>query len=56
MRSFVLARRRALHVCVGFAAVMSIAAGCTTGSSSVSVNGSMLTLYASAQAGSTDTE
>ena len=56
MRSFVLARRRALHVCVGFAAVMSIAAGCTTGSSSVSVNGSMLTLYASAPQGAANTQ
>jgi branched-chain amino acid transport system substrate-binding protein len=56
MRSFVLARRRALHVCVGFAAVMSIAAGCTTGSSSVSVNGSMLTLYASAPKGAANTQ
>jgi branched-chain amino acid transport system substrate-binding protein len=55
MRSFVLARRRALHVCVGFAAVMSIAAGCTTGSS-VSVNGSMLTLYASAPQGAANTQ
>ena len=56
MRSFVLARRRALHVCVGFAAVMSIAAGCTTGSSSVSVNGSTLTLYASAPQGAANTQ
>jgi branched-chain amino acid transport system substrate-binding protein len=55
MRSFVLARRRALHVCVGFAAVMSIAAGCTRGSS-VSVNGSMLTLYASAPPGAANTQ
>jgi branched-chain amino acid transport system substrate-binding protein len=55
MRSFVLARRRALHVCVGFAAVMSIAAGCTTGSS-VTVNGSMLTLYASAPQGAANTQ
>jgi branched-chain amino acid transport system substrate-binding protein len=55
MRSFVLARRRVLHVCVGFAAVMSIAAGCTTGST-VSVSGSTLTLYASAPQGAANTQ
>ncbi|HEV7177811.1 MAG TPA: hypothetical protein VGN29_20120 [Solirubrobacteraceae bacterium] len=55
MRSFVLARRRALHVCVGFAAVMSMAAGCQT-ASNVSVSGSTLTLYASAPTGAANTQ
>ncbi|HET7050304.1 MAG TPA: ABC transporter substrate-binding protein [Solirubrobacteraceae bacterium] len=55
MRSIVLARRRALNVCVGFAAVMSIAAGCTT-ASTVSVEGSTLTLYASAPRGAANTQ
>ena len=55
MRSFVLARRRALHVCVGFAAVMSMAAGCQT-ASNVSVSGSTLTLYASAPKGAANTQ
>jgi hypothetical protein len=55
MRSIVLARRRALHVCVGFAAVMSIAAGCTT-TSSVNVQGDTLTLYASAPRGAANTQ
>jgi branched-chain amino acid transport system substrate-binding protein len=55
MRSIVLARRRVLHVCVGFAAVMSIAAGCTT-TSSVNVQGNTLTLYASAPPGAANTQ
>lgn len=55
MRSILRARRRALNVCVGFAAVMSIAAGCTT-ASSVSVQGSTLTLYASAPPGAANTQ
>jgi len=55
MRSFVLARRRVLHVCVGFAAVMSMAAGCQT-ASNVSVSGSTLTLYASAPKGAANTQ
>jgi branched-chain amino acid transport system substrate-binding protein len=55
MRSIVLARRRALHVCVGFAAVISIAAGCTS-ASSVSVEGDTLTLYASAPRGAANTQ
>ncbi|HEX4671072.1 MAG TPA: ABC transporter substrate-binding protein [Solirubrobacteraceae bacterium] len=49
------ARRRALNVCVGFAAVMSIAAGCTT-ASSVSVEGNTLTLYASAPPAAANTQ
>ena len=55
MRSSVLARRRALTVCVGFAALTSIAAGCQT-ASSVSVSGSTLTLYASAPPGAANTQ
>ena len=55
MRSSVLARRRALTVCVGFAALTSIAAGCQT-ASSVSVSGSTLTLYASAPPGAATTQ
>jgi branched-chain amino acid transport system substrate-binding protein len=55
MRSILRARRRALNVCVGFAAVMSIAAGCTT-ASSVSVEGNTLTLYASAPPAAANTQ
>ena len=44
------------HVCVGFAAVMSIAAGCTTGSSSVTRQRQTLTLYASAPPGAANTQ
>jgi branched-chain amino acid transport system substrate-binding protein len=55
MRSIVLARRRALTVCVGFAALMSIAAGCQT-ASTVSVSGNTLTLYASAPQGAANTQ
>jgi branched-chain amino acid transport system substrate-binding protein len=55
MRSILRARRRALNVCVGFAAVMSIAAGCTT-ASSVTVEGNTLTLYASASPAAANTQ
>lgn len=55
MRSSVLARRRALTVCVAFAALTSIAAGCQT-TSSVSVGGTTLTLYASAPAGAANSQ
>jgi branched-chain amino acid transport system substrate-binding protein len=55
MRSIVLARRRALNVCVGFAAVLSIAAGCTR-QGNVSVNGNNLTVYASAPPGATNSQ
>jgi branched-chain amino acid transport system substrate-binding protein len=55
MRSILRARRRALNVCVGFAAVMSIAAGCTT-ASSVTVEGNTLTLYASAPPAAANTQ
>jgi branched-chain amino acid transport system substrate-binding protein len=55
MRSILRARRRALNVCVGFAAVMSVAAGCTT-ASSVSVDGNTLTLYASAPPAAANTQ
>ena len=55
MRSILRARRRALNVCVGFAAVMSIAAGCTT-ASTVSVEGNTLTLYASAPPAAANTQ
>jgi branched-chain amino acid transport system substrate-binding protein len=48
MRSSVLAGRRALNVCLCVAAVMSIAAGCSTTASNVTVSGTALTLYASA--------
>jgi len=56
MRRIVLARRRVLNVCVGFAAVMSIAAGCSTTGSTVSVSGSTLTLYTSAPQGAANTQ
>jgi branched-chain amino acid transport system substrate-binding protein len=55
MRSSVLARRRALTVCVGFAALTSIAAGCQT-ASNVSVSGNTLTLYASAPPGAANSQ
>jgi branched-chain amino acid transport system substrate-binding protein len=51
MRRIVLARRRVLHVCVAFAAVMSTAAGCTRAGSSVTASGTTLTVYASAPPG-----
>lgn len=54
MRSTV--RRRALNICVGFAAVMSIAAGCSTTGGTVTVTGNSLTLYASAPAGVADNQ
>ena len=44
------ARRRALNACVGVAATLSVAAGCSASSSNVTVSGSTLTLYASAPA------
>jgi branched-chain amino acid transport system substrate-binding protein len=50
MRSSVLARR-VLNVCLCAAAVMSIAAGCSTTASNVTVDGNTLTLYASAPPG-----
>ncbi|HEY1511145.1 MAG TPA: hypothetical protein VGF93_19210 [Solirubrobacteraceae bacterium] len=51
MRRIVLARRRVLHACVAFAAVMSIAAGCARTGSNVTASGTTLTLYASAPPG-----